>query len=240
MPNQKVDVVPKISGRIKKLFVDIGNEITKGDVIAQLDDEEEILALKQAEADLQIARANFNETSSLLEIAQKNLSRAEKMRKQKIVSDVYLEQAQAAYKTSEAKHKVSKAQLSNKMAALEAAKIKLSYAKVDVSWTEGSNKRFVAEKFLDEGAMAGPNSSIVTIIDIATLTAVIDVVEKDYFKIKIGQEALVESESNPEKNLSSKSFKNSSYTRRCFKTGASRTRNAKLWFSTETRNVYHY
>ncbi|EKD81012.1 MAG: Efflux transporter, RND family, MFP subunit, partial [uncultured bacterium] len=54
-------VAPKISGRLKKLFVDIGDSIGNGDTVATLDDEELLLTVKQAEADLEIARANFNE-----------------------------------------------------------------------------------------------------------------------------------------------------------------------------------
>jgi RND family efflux transporter MFP subunit len=194
----KFSLTPRISGRIRKLKVDIGSEISNGEVVAELDDEELVLAVKQAEADLEIARANFNESAGLLEIARKELERTETMRKQKVSSDVELERAQASFKTSQARHQVNKAQLANKQAALESAKVRLSYAQVDASWTGGSNQRFVAEKFLDEGAMATTNSPIVSIIDIATLTAVIDVVEKDYFKIQVGQNAEVEAAAIPD------------------------------------------
>ena len=189
----KFSVNPKISGRIRLLIADIGDEISNGKVVAELDDEELKLSVKQAEADLEIARANFNESAGLLEIAKKELERTETMRKQKVASDVDLEKSQASYKTSQARHQVDRAQLANRQAALEAAQIKLSYAKVDATWSGGSNKRFVAEKFLDEGAAVSANTPIVSVIDIATLTAVIDVVEKDYFKIKLGQHAEIES-----------------------------------------------
>lgn len=189
----KFSVTPKISGRVRKLLVEIGDEISNGQVIAELDDEELKLSVKQAEADLEIAKANFNESAGLLGIAKKELERTETMRKQKVASDVDLEKAQAAYKTSQARHQVDRAQLANRQAALESSQIRLSYAKVDATWSGGSNKRLVAERFLDEGAAANTSTQIVSIIDIATLTAVIDVVEKDYFKIKPGQHAEVES-----------------------------------------------
>ncbi len=194
----KFSVTSKISGRVRKLLVDIGDEITNGQVVAELDDEELQLAVKQAEADLEIARANFNESAGLLEIAKKELERTETMRKQKVASDVDLEKAQAAFKTSQAKHQVNRSQLANRQAALESAQIRLSYAKVDATWSGGANKRFVAEKFLDEGSSVNTNTPIVSVIDIATLTAVIDVVEKDYFKIKIGQHAEIETSAIPD------------------------------------------
>lgn len=194
----KFSVMPKISGRLRRLLVDIGSTIVNGQVVAELDSDELTLAVKQAEADIEIAKANYNESAGLLEIAGKELERAETMRKQKVASDVDLEKAQAAYKTSQARHQVNKAQLSNRQAALDAALVRLSYAKVDATWTGGSNKRLIAEKFLDEGAMSGPNSPIVSVIDIATLTAVIDVVEKDFFKIKPGQHAEIEAAAIPD------------------------------------------
>jgi RND family efflux transporter MFP subunit len=188
------DLAPKISGRIKKLYLDLGDLIKNGEIIAELDNEELILEVRQAQAELEIARANYNESKGLLEISQKELDRTKTMHRQKVSSDVELEKAQSEYKTRLARLKVSESQLSNRQAALERAKVRLSYAKVDASWSGGSTERFVAKKYLDEGSMAGPGSPLVSVIDIATLTAIIDVVEKDYFKIKKGQVAKIKSD----------------------------------------------
>ncbi len=185
-PVSKFMVAPKISGRIKKLFVDIGDQIENGSTIVALDDEELLLGVKQAEADLEIARANYNESASLLGISQRELDRVKKMREQKVSSEVEVENSQAAHKTREAKHQVNKALVSQKEAALATSKLKLAYATVDASWSGGAGRRFVAERFQNEGAMINANSAVVSVIDIATLTGVIDVVERDYFKIRQG------------------------------------------------------
>ncbi len=194
----KFMVAPKISGRIKKLFVDIGDEIANGSTIAALDDEELLLAVKQAEADLEIARANLNESAGLLEISQRELDRVKTMRQQKVSSEVEVENAQAAHKTRQARHQVNKALLSQKEAALETTRLKLAYARVDASWSGGFGRRFIAERFLNEGAMINANTPIVSVIDIATLTAVIDVVEREYFKIKPGLTAEIETAAIPD------------------------------------------
>ncbi|OGK06412.1 MAG: hypothetical protein A2W80_11040 [Candidatus Riflebacteria bacterium GWC2_50_8] len=195
----KFMVAPKISGRLKKLLVDIGDSVGNGDTIATLDDEELLLAVKQAEADLEIARANVNESSELLTISQRELERVNTMRQQKVSSDVDVENAQAAHKTRQAKHQVNRALLSQKEAALETAKVRLSYAKVDASWSDGASRRFIAERFLNEGAMISANTPIVSVIDIATVTAVIDVVEQDYFKIRVGLNAEIEPSALPDR-----------------------------------------
>ncbi len=191
-PTTKFMVSPRISGRIKQLMVDIGDQVKNGQVIARLDDEEMVLSVKQAEADLEIARANFNESAGLLEISQKELERVQKMRQQKVSSEADVENAQAAHKTRQARHQVNKALLSQKQSALETAKIRLGYSSVDASWSDGSEKRFIAERFLNEGSMVSANTPIVSVIDIATVTAVIDVVERDYFKIRKGLKAEIE------------------------------------------------
>lgn len=188
----KFMVAPKISGRLKKLLVDIGDNIENGATVALLDDEELLLDVKRAEADLEIARANFTESSELLEISQRELDRVKTMRQQKVSSEVDVENAQAAHKTRQAKHQVNRALLSQKQAALETAKVKLSYAMVTASWSDGNSRRFIAERFLNEGAMISANTPIVSVIDIATITAVIDAVEQDYFKIKTGLVAEIE------------------------------------------------
>lgn len=196
-PVSKFMVAPKISGRLKKLFVDIGDSINNGSTIATLDDEELLLGVKQAEADLEIARANYNESAELLQISQRELDRVKTMRQQKVSSEVEVENAQASHKTRQARHLVNRALLSQKEAALSTSKLKLAYATVDASWTGGSGRRFIAERFQNEGAMISANTPIVSVIDIATVTAVIDVVERDYFKITPGLKADIEPSALP-------------------------------------------
>ncbi|PKL50303.1 MAG: efflux RND transporter periplasmic adaptor subunit [Candidatus Riflebacteria bacterium HGW-Riflebacteria-2] len=193
----KFMVAPKISGRLKKLLVDIGDSIDNGETVAFLDDEELLLSVKQAEADMEIARANFTESTELLEISQRELDRVKTMRQQKVSSEVDVENAQAAHKTRQARHQVNRALLSQKEAALETAKVRLSYARVTASWSDSNGSRFIAERFLNEGAMISANTPIVSVIDIATITAVIDAVEQDYFKLETGQMAEIEPSATP-------------------------------------------
>jgi RND family efflux transporter MFP subunit len=190
-PKSKFQVAPKTSGRIKKVNFDIGDTIKNGDIVAELDDEEFILAVEQAEAALEIAKANYNESGELLEISKRELERVKTMRKQKVASEVEVENASADYKTRSAKHMVNKSSLRQAEASLAQAKLKLAYTKVDASWSYGVNDRFVSERLLDEGAMITANTPIISVIDITNLTVVIDVVERDYFKIKPGMEVNV-------------------------------------------------
>ena len=125
------------------------------------------------------------------------MERVKKMRQQKVSSEVEVENVEASHKTRQARHQVNKALLSQKESALATARLKLDYATVDASWSGTAGGRFVAERFLNEGAMVNANSAIVSVIDIATLTGVIDVVERDYFKIRQGMHVEIETAAMP-------------------------------------------
>ena len=204
LPKSKFQVAPKTSGRIKKVNFDIGDTIKNGDIVAELDDEEFLLAVEQAEAALEIARANYNESGELLEISRRELERVKTMRKQKVASEVEVENASADFKTRSAKHLVNKSSLRQAEASLAQAKLKLAYTKVDASWSYGVNDRFVSERLLDEGAMITANTPIISVIDITNLTVVIDVVERDYFKIKQGMEVKIFPTALPDKTYTAK------------------------------------
>jgi RND family efflux transporter MFP subunit len=59
----------------------------------------------------------------------------------------------------------------------------------------------VGERFVDDGAMLAPNASIVSVLDIRTLTGVIYVIERDYSKVRIGQPAVVSTDAFPGKTF---------------------------------------
>lgn len=54
-------VAPKVSDKVKKLYVNIGDRVTREQIVAQLDDDEYLQHVVQA--DLKVARANFEEAS---------------------------------------------------------------------------------------------------------------------------------------------------------------------------------
>jgi multidrug efflux pump subunit AcrA (membrane-fusion protein) len=73
-------VAPKVSGRIEQINVDLADMVTRGQVVARLDNDEYVQAVRQAEAGLAVARANLAEAESLLKIAERELERVDKLR----------------------------------------------------------------------------------------------------------------------------------------------------------------
>ncbi|MCC6179194.1 MAG: efflux RND transporter periplasmic adaptor subunit [Chloroflexi bacterium] len=60
----QVNVTPKITGRIERLFVDIGDTLQKGEVIAELDRATLDAQVQQAEAALSVAQARLAQTQA--------------------------------------------------------------------------------------------------------------------------------------------------------------------------------
>ncbi len=204
IPKSQFVVAPKVSGKLKKLYVDIGDRVYRGQIVAQLDDEEYLQQVAQAEADLKVARANFEEARSALELSRKELERAETLHKKGILSDAQFDSVRAQFQAQEAKFKVAEAQVANREAALETAKVRLSYTRIIATWEKGSDVRYVGERFVDEGALLSVNTPIISIIDIQPITCVIYATDKEYFRIKVGQDVSVSSTVFPKKKFHGK------------------------------------
>ena len=203
-PKSQFIVAPKISGRLERILVNIGDFVKHKQLIAVMDDDEYIQQVDQARAELEVAKANLEESRSALDIAGRELERVKALRKKKIASESELDSAKAQFRAQDAKHKVALAQLAHKKAALKAARIRLSYTRIYVSREKGDGQWVVGERFVDEGAMLPPNASIVSVLDIGSLIAVIHVIEKDYSKVRIGQQAIMTTDAFPGRTFTGK------------------------------------
>jgi RND family efflux transporter MFP subunit len=201
-PKSQFMVAPKIAGRLEKLMVDIGDRVIRNQLIAVLDAEEYSQQLRQAEADLLVAKANLEESKSSVDVSKRELERVEELHKKGISADSELDASRGNYATQEARYKVAQAQVANREAALESAKVRLSYTKIRASWEERTNPRVVGERFVHEGTMLTPNAPILSLLEIDPLLAIIHITDKDYFRIKPGQSALINSDALPDKTVS--------------------------------------
>ncbi len=192
-PRAQFDVAPKISGRVEKLFVDVGDPVQRGQLVAQLEDEEFVQQVEQARAELAVAKANLEEAGSELDIAEKELVRIESLRGQMVTSQAELDLTRSRYLAQQARLRVAEAQVEQRQAALRAAEVRLSYARIVAFWPDNGEHqpRIVGERFVDEGATLSANAPMLSVLDITKLRAIFHVTERDYARIRIGQEAQV-------------------------------------------------
>ncbi len=194
-------IAPKVAGWLKKLLVNVGDIVYQNQVIAILDDEEFAQQVEQARAELKVAQANSENCTSDLDMAKREYERSKALREKQIASASELDVSEGAFNASQAKLKVSLAQVAQKDAALKAADLRLSYTKVHAFWENGEQKRVVGERFVDEGSLLQVNQPIVSILENDPQTAVVYVIERDYPKVKTGQEAVVTTDAYPDRTF---------------------------------------
>ena len=122
-PITKVEVKSKASGIVKKLLVDYGDNVRKGQLLAQLDKVEIEAQVAQSRAALDAAQANLSSSEADFERAKvdaegpdvpllkRAYERAEGMAKDGVVSASSLDDAEKNYEMSLNKQNVSKAQV---------------------------------------------------------------------------------------------------------------------------------
>jgi len=198
LPRSQFTVAPKVPGLLEKVFVNMGDSVQRGQLIAVLDSQEYAQQVEQARAELEVAKASVAECRSSLDVAKREFERAMALRDKKIASESELDEAEAKYKACDAKHEVSLAQVQQKAASLKEAEVRLSYTQIRASWEDGSEMRVIGERFVDEGEMLGANEPIVSVLDVSSLTAVIHVIERDYAKLRVGQAVVVTTDAHPD------------------------------------------
>ncbi|MCK4967276.1 efflux RND transporter periplasmic adaptor subunit [bacterium] len=207
LPWSQFTVAPKITGRLKKIYANIGDVVFSNQLIAILDNEEYVQQVERYQAELEVAKANVEEAKSAYEVARREYDRVITLREKKLVSEAGLDVAEAKYKAQNAKYKVAVAQVAQKEASLKEAQVRLSYTKIRISPKEEDkeiNSRVVGERFVDVGALLNPSTSIVTILDIDPLKGVIHVIERDYPKVQVGMEATITTDAFPSKTFKGK------------------------------------
>lgn len=184
-------VSPKVNGRIRRLLVDTADPVTRGQVVAELEDEEFRQSVAEAEARRAVARAQHAEAESRMEIARREFTRAETLLDRGVSSESALDSASAAHLAAEAARKVAAAAVQREEAALAAARIRLGYTVVTANWEQGDDSRVVAERFSDEGTTVAAGAPLYSIVDLDPVLAVIQVTERDYPRLAPGQPAVL-------------------------------------------------
>jgi HlyD family secretion protein len=136
-PITKVEVKSKASGIVEKLFVDINNRVTKGQNLAQLDQQEIVAQVAAQRAQLASAEANVSTYQANIEQDKVNaaapdlpmykatLDRNMEMQKEGIVSRQTLDDANKDYLAALTRRNSSQAQV-----AVDSAKLKQARAQV--------------------------------------------------------------------------------------------------------------
>jgi RND family efflux transporter MFP subunit len=180
-------VAPKVSGRVERVLVNIADTVQRDQVVAELDNDEYIQAVAQAQADIEVARAKLSEAESALGTADREFKRTASLLKRGIASDSEYDAARQEQQVRQAQLKVARAQVIKAEAALETANIRLGYTKVTAGWSGGDSRRIVAERYVDEGQTVAANAQLLLIVELDPIVGVVFVAEQEYARLKPGQ-----------------------------------------------------
>jgi RND family efflux transporter MFP subunit len=192
---------PKISGRVERVLVNIADMVQRGQVVAELENDEYVQAVAQAQADLIVARAKRSEAQSALDIARREFKRTESLLRRGIASDSEFDTAKQNQLARQAQLDVAEAQVAKAESSLETANIRLGYTKVTAGWAGGDEHRVVAERYVDEGQTLAANTPLLLIVVLDPIVGIVFVTERDYAYLKIGQEVTLTTDAFPDEDF---------------------------------------
>jgi len=185
-PIDRIEIKSKASGEIMAIPVEEGMFVKTGELIAMLDQKDESAAVKQAQADLDIAIAELNQ-------AQRVYDRRKKLFDADLISEEELGQIDLSLA-------VAKGGLVRATTILDRAKERLAESVVRAP-VDG----VILQKYVEKGQIIASGVSNVSggspIVDIASMGSVYieaGIDEIDIGKIQPGQDAVVIAESSPD------------------------------------------
>ncbi len=196
-PRAEFVVAPKVGGRLERLSVNLADFVGRGQVVAELDNDEYVQAVALARADLAVAQANLSEARSEAEIAGRELERVETLRKRGVASETQLDSAKVTHLAKRAKREVAEANVTRAESQVATANIRLGYTRITAGWSGGADRRVVAERFVDEGEMVSANTALLRIVEIDPIIGVIFVTEHDYARMQPGLDVSLVTDAYP-------------------------------------------
>ncbi len=112
-----VNVNPQVSNRVTRIYADLGDEVTEGQLLAKIYDVPFRDALEQAKAQLQQALVNFERDSTQFE-------RQKKLFENDIISELEFDETRATFENSKAQVEASRAALTQSREDLANTEIK--------------------------------------------------------------------------------------------------------------------
>jgi multidrug efflux pump subunit AcrA (membrane-fusion protein) len=232
--DQQTDVAPQTSGKVVAVGVEIGSPVKRGQMLVRLDDTELKLRVDQAAAQLEQTKAAVRQAEEkiglrsnqafdpnrvaevaaakvTLDLAEKNLTRAEKLIESGDVSRSFYDDARARRDQLKEQYEVQLAQarqnfaavqvartnVANAQSALALARTNLSYANI-TSPIDG----FVSERTADLGEYVSPQQKVATVVRTNPLRIRIDIPEQAIPEVQVGQSVSIMTSAWPDRNFS--------------------------------------
>ena len=212
----------KVPGRLQTITVDIGSVVHKGQVIAQLEQQDYKLRVQQAEAALAQARARLGlspdgaddrvsaeETGTVrqaraqLDDAKLKRDRAAKLVQQGITPRAEYDTVDSDYKVAQSRYQDALEEIRNRQGLLAQRRSELALAKQQLADTivYAPMEGVVQEKKTSVGEYLAAGAPVVDLVRIDPLRLQVNVPEREAHNIKNGQSVRVTVEGDPDSYL---------------------------------------
>lgn len=187
---RRATVSSKVTGKVLEVFVEEGNLVHKGQILAKLDDAQMRASLAVGEAQLETSRRGAAEDEARLREAELTLARREQLVKEQVISKSELDAARAEVESLKARIAVAEQQVRVSESLVNQRKTDL----VDMD-VRAPFDGVAISKDAQPGEMISPvsagggftRSGIATIVDMSSLEIEVDVSESYIGRVRSGQ-----------------------------------------------------
>jgi RND family efflux transporter MFP subunit len=212
----------KVPGRLQTISIDLGSVVHKGQVIAQLEQQDYKLRVQQAEAAMAQARARLGlspdgaddrvtaeetgtvrQAKAVLDDAKLKRDRAAKLVQQGVIPHAEFDTVDSEYKVALSRYQDGLEEIRNRQGLLAQRRTELGLAKQQLADTNvyAPMEGVVQEKKASVGEYLAAGAPIVDIVRIDPLRLQVNVPERESHSIRSGQSVRVTVEGDPESYL---------------------------------------
>lgn len=186
LPDHSVSVTPNIAGKITKVLVIPGQQVSKGQLIALLNDQQLVAQLLQSTAPQRTALNQVVQAKIAFDLAQKNLTRSEALFAKDIVAEKDVVAAKSQVELCKAQVEAAEARVAETKVAPLNVTTQLAWTKV-VSPISG----VIAQRFLNVGDMTDPSKPIAHVVNLGTVIIDANMPADSPADPKVGQTAFI-------------------------------------------------
>ncbi len=190
-PEFKVTITPEVAGEIVQLPVKEGQYVKKGDLLVRIRQDAYLAQVEQSEASLKSAEANLSMGKAQLDKVTLDYNRAKELHAKNLISDSDLESAKSSYLSAQGSFQGAQAQVSQTEAALKVQKDQLSkttiYSPMDGVVSQLNVQ--LGDRVL--GSLYNVGTNMMTVSDLKSMLAVVDVDENDVVLLSVGDTARI-------------------------------------------------
>ncbi len=198
-PKRQVDISASTIGKVTRVAAKEGDIVEKGQFLIQIDPIQLESAVAQFNASLETAYASEKSAQVQLKKAESDLDRAKTLFTRKLVTAQDVEKAQTDYDVTLSNLESANNQIKQQQALLESARHSLR----EVTITSGMDG-IVTRLNVEEGEVAimgtlnNPGTVLMSIADLSTIEAEVEVDETEVVNIRIGNKAKVTLDAFPD------------------------------------------